>query len=399
MVEVQYDAVVAGAGPAGSTVAGGLAQGGFRVLLLEEHRDVGRPLHCSGLVTPRTLEEAGVAEEIVLNRVRGADIFAPSGRSLSLGDGDSRALVIDRVALDRALVARAQERGAELEMGVKVVAAERAVGGLRVTLQDRSQRQWTVGTRLLVGADGAHSRVARALGMAGAGERICGLGGEGVLPGVEEDRVRVYVGKSLAPGWFAWTIPLGGGRVRLGVGSGNGLKPIECLRRLFATHPEQFRGWKASFWTGGTIPLWSQRRIVQDNVMLVGDAAGQVKPTSGGGIYPGLVGARLAAQVGREALARDEVTEDSLSAYPRAWQQELGQEFRRGSDLRRVYVSLEDRDFDRLLGIFGHSALLRAANRYGDIDFPGRLFHRLVRLAPALWWFVRGPLRYVPLWR
>ena len=393
-----YDAVVVGAGPAGSTAAAEIAQGGFRVLLLEEHAEIGIPLHCSGLVTPRTLEEAGVGLDLVLNHVVGAHVYAPSGRTLSLGDGQTRALVIDRVGLDRVLVARAQERGAELVTRARVIGVEHDGAGIKVRV-DRESASTVVRARLLVGADGASSRVARVLGMDGPAEVVHALGAEGILPGAEEQHVQVFVGRSVAPGWFAWTIPLGNGRVRLGVGASNGVKPLECLRRVFQTYPTQLAGWQATRWTGGTIPLWSRRKIVQDNVMLVGDAAGQVKPTSGGGIYPSLVSAKLAAGVARTALAQDDLTERTLRHYSQAWERTFGKEYRRGQDLRRVYTTMDDQDFDRLLALFGSRRLLTMVNKYGDIDFPGRLFQRLTKLAPALWLFVRGPLRYAPLWK
>ena len=368
------------------------------MLLLEEHAHIGLPLHCSGLVTPRTLEEAGVGEDLVLNRVVGAHIYAPSGRRLTVGDGRTRALVIDRVGLDRTLVTKAQERGVELVMEARVVAVTREAGGVTVAI-DRKGTFTKVYARLLVAADGANSRVAHVLGMEGLAQRVVGLGAEGILPGSDEENVQVFVGTWVAPGWFAWTIPLGEGRVRLGVGSSNGVKPVDCLRRVFQTYARQMAGWQPSRWTGGTIPLWSRRKIVQDNVMLVGDAAGHVKPTSGGGIYHSMVGARLAAGVARTALAGGDLTEKALRSYPRAWDKAFGREFQRGEDLRRVYTSLDDRDFDRLLRLFGRKRLLKLINRYGDIDFPGGLLHRLTKLAPVLWFFVRGPLRYAPLWK
>lgn len=396
-VDNAYDAIVVGAGPAGSATAAGVARAGFRVLLLEEHGQIGIPVHCSGLVTQRALDEAGVGEEIVLNRVIGAHIFAPSGRQLTLGDGTTRAFVIDRVGLDRALVDKAQEQGADLITNAKVVTVERNGSGATVTVE-RNGRSFNVSARLVIGADGAHSRVARTLSMEGYVERVVGLGAEGTLQGADSEHVQVFVGKSIAPGWFAWTIPLGGDRVRLGVGTSNGVKPADCLEHLFHTHADRLAGWKPTRWTGGTIPIWSRRTIVQDAVMLVGDAAGQVKPTSGGGIYPSLVSARLAAGVACDALTRGDLSARALGAYPRAWQKVFGREFRRGEDLRRVYTSMDDRDFDRLLRIFGNKRLLKMVNKYGDIDFPGGLFQRLTRLAPVLWFFVRGPLRHAPLW-
>ena len=394
----RYDAVVVGAGPAGAAAAGGIAKRGFNVLLLEEHAEIGTPLHCSGLVTPRTLKEAGVGEELVLNKITGAHIYAPSGAQLALGDGNNRALVIDRVGLDRAMVTRAQEQGAQLVMGAKVVGVERQPGGLTVTV-DRHGTTKAVHTRLVIGADGAHSRVARSMGMDGPVERVFGLGAEGTLTHVDEDNVQVFVGTSIAPGWFAWTIPLGQGRVRLGVGSSNGVKPVECLRRVFETYSSQLSGWQPTRWTGGSIPLWSKRKIVSDNVMLVGDAAGQVKPTSGGGIYPSLVGGRLAAEVAADALAADTLTENKLHPYPKAWDRVFSKEFRQGEDLRRVYKTLNDVDLDKLIRLFGKKRLLDLINRHGDIDFPGGMFNRLTKLAPFLWAFVRGPLRHMPLWR
>jgi digeranylgeranylglycerophospholipid reductase len=396
-----YDAVVVGAGPAGSATAAEIAQGGFRVLLLEEHREIGIPLHCSGLVTPRTLDEVEVGHDLVVNYVVGAQVYAPSGRTLSLGDGQIRALVIDRVGLDRALAVKAQERGAELVMKARVISVEHDRGGInvRVDRQSKSAGTIVVRARLLVGADGVSSRVARFLGMDGPVEMVHALGAEGTLPGAEEQHVQVFVGTSVAPGWFAWTIPLGNGRVRLGVGTSNGVKPVEYLRRMVETYPDQLKGWQATRWTGGIIPLWSRRKIVQDNVMLVGDAAGQVKPTSGGGIYPSLVSAKLAAGVARMALAHEDLTEHILGQYSQAWEKNFGGEYQRGQDLRRVFTTMDDGDFDRLLALFGKKRLLNLVNRYGDIDFPGGLFQRLTKLAPALWSFVRGPLRYAPLWK
>ncbi|MBI2172568.1 MAG: NAD(P)/FAD-dependent oxidoreductase [Chloroflexi bacterium] len=398
MGEERYDAIVVGAGPAGSAAARGIAQGGFRVLLLEEHTQIGVPLHCSGLVTPRTLEEAGLDNGLVLNRVVGAHIYAPSGRRLTLGNGLPRALVIDRVGLDRALAESAQESGAELMTGGRLLDAHREKGGVALAVRRKDAVQ-TLRTRLLIGADGAHSRVARAMGMGGPVERVLGLGAEGLLPGADREHVQVFVGNAVAPGWFAWTIPLGNGRVRLGIGASRRVKPLAATRLFFDAYARHLGGWQQGRWTGGVIPIWSKRVTVKDNVMLVGDAAGQVKPTSGGGIYPSLVSARLASQAARVALTADDLSERSLRAYPVAWDKTFGREFRRGADLRRVYKTMTDEDFDRLLRIFGAKPLLSIINRHGDIDYPGGMFRRMAGATPALWAFVRGPLRYGWLWR
>jgi geranylgeranyl reductase family protein len=390
--------VIAGAGPAGSSAARVLAKNGFKVLLLEEHSNIGVPLHCSGLVTPRTLDEAGFGNNPVLNRITGAHIHTTSGTNLTIGGGKTQALVIDRVKLDRMLAEEAQNHGTDLQLNTKLVSIERYKGELRI----RTQRNGThnvINTKLLIGADGTHSRVARYMGLSEPVERVVGLGGEGILPHTDTDNVNVFVGNAFSPGWFAWTIPLGNGKTRIGIGTSGGMKPSEGLARLFETFPEHFKEWKPLQWTGGTIPLWSRRHIVADNVMLVGDAAAQVKPTSGGGIYPGMVGGRLAAQIGTEALSKNDLSSNTLKAYPKLWNDSFGKEFKKGSDLRHVFRTLEDRDFDKLIHLFGRPRLLRTINKYGDIDFPGQMFTRLTSIAPLLWMFVRTPLRYMPLWK
>ena len=150
-------------------------------------------------------------------------------------------------------------------------------------------------TRVVVGADGAHSRTARSLGLAGPREKVYNLGIEGKLKTPRDDFVHVFVGQRLAPGWFGWIIPTGDGGVRVGIGSANGEKPIALYRRLVSDFPQLFGGMEPCRFYGGTIPLDFAPRSYADNILLAGDAAGQVKPFSGGGIYTGLVGARHAS--------------------------------------------------------------------------------------------------------
>lgn len=386
-----YDVAVVGAGPAGSRSARNLAKAGLRVALLEEHRLIGVPSHCSGLISPRTLEEAGVGEQIVANRVTGAYIHTAGGGALALGGGEPRALVVDRVRLDELLCEQAQTDGAEL-LRARMVQAERENGGIRLHCQ-RDGRALQLSARLVLGADGAHSRVARTLGLAGPRERVYGLGIEGRLTVPREDFVHVFVGHRLAPSWFGWIIPTGGDGVRVGIGCDASDKPIYCYRRLTDAFPRLFRGMEVCRMYGGTIPLGFAPRSYADNVLLVGDAAGQVKPFSGGGIYTGLVAGRHAAAAAAAALAADDTTAAGLRGYERAWKSEIGRELTRSSRIRRFGLGLSDSDVDRLVAALGHEALQPLIDRHGDIDYPSRVILRLARSLPALWPLMRLSLR------
>jgi len=392
-VNTHYDAIVVGAGPTGSATARDIAAHGFRTLLIEEHKAIGEPLHCAGLVTPRTLELAGVTDGLVINEVRGGFVNSPLGTRLPLGGDRLRAVAIHRQRLDELLAAAAQRAGAELRTGARLVALERQPGTLAVHLSWRGWQQ-ALRTRLLIGADGAQSRVARWLGLRGRyEERIVGLGVEAKLETERRDFLEIFVGNSIAPGFFGWVIPLGEGRARIGIATNDGRRPIHYLRSLVETFPQVFAGAEFGRLYGGVIPLKRPQRIYCENAMLVGDAAGQVKPTSGGGIYTGLVGAKHCAQAAVNALAEDDVSAASLARYQKAWAREMSRDLARGWDLRRIFLALDDRELDALISVFRSPWLRRLAEQHGDIDFPSRLFSRLPLAIPVLRPFLHTALR------
>ena len=349
------------------------------------------PSHCSGLISPRTLEESEIREPIVGNRLTGAYIHTASDGALALGGDQTRALTIDRVRLDELLCEQAQAAGAEL-LRARMVQAQRQNGGVRLHCQ-RDGRDLQLSARLVVGADGAHSRVARSLGLAPPRERVCCLGIEGRLRVPREDFVHVFVGHRLAPSWFGWIIPTGGDHVRVGIGCDRSDKPVHCYKRLAAAFPDLFREMEVRHMYGGTIPLDFAPRSYADSVLLVGDAAGQVKPFSGGGIYTSLVAARHAATTAENALAADDTSAESLRGYERAWKSEIGRELVRSLRIRRFGLGLSDSDVDRLVASLGHEGLQPLISHHGDIDYPSRVVLRLTRSLPALWPLLRLSLR------
>jgi len=400
------DVAVVGAGPAGSRTARDLARRGFHVLLFEEHRAVGIPSHCSGLISLRTLKECGLGDDAVLHRINGAFIHTQSGSQVALGGapadrrlpGQPRAVAIDRIALDQALAEQAQDAGAEL-IRARVVNVTRdpsrtpgRAGAVRLRAQTNGHDS-AVTARLVIGADGVHSRVRRTLGMGAPREYAYNLGIEGRMSVPRDDFVHVFVGQDLAPGWFGWIIPTGDGMVRVGIGSNNGVKPIDCYRRLATTFPRLFEGIEPCRMYGGTIPLEFAPRSYDDNVLLVGDAAGQVKPFSGGGIYTSLVAARHAAAVAAEALEANDLSAARLSAYEKRWKREIGRELLRSLRIRRFGLSLSEADLERVVRALQDKGLQDLAARYGDIDYPSRVLLRLARSAPALAMLAQVTLR------
>ena len=378
---MHYDVAVAGAGPAGAKAAWELARAGARVVLLEEHKDIGTPLHCSGLITRRTLDAAGIDEWIVQHKITGSLVYGRDGLKVRLGDGQERAVVIDRVMFDRWLAEQAQECGVKLWLGARLETIDYETGHVRLGVRTKTGRK-QIAASLLIGADGAGSRVARFLGEHSNNHRIATLGAVITLPQLKDPcHVRVFVGEDVAPGWFGWMIPTGDGFARVGIGAGvsSGLSPKRLLQQLFDRFPQEFQDTRVVALTGGTIPLYHPITPYGERVMLVGDAARHVKPVSGGGIRTALLGAVECAQTAVEALNAGDFSAHFLQHYADRCKRVMGEEFEQAYHLRNLILLLSESQRQRLLQLLAHPLVARVLNRNGDIDFPGRMFSTLLR--------------------
>ena len=367
-----FDVIVVGAGPIGSVTAEALARTSLRVALLEEHPSIGLPNHCSGLISPRTLELAGVAEEAVgLARFSSARVWGPGGKHLWLRSNSVQAIAIDRPRFDQLLAKRAVDAGATLMLDTQ---AHRFV-----RLEERVQVEARAGEStlhlyapLLIGADGANSRVARWMGKKPACEIIPAIKADVIFQGSGTDSIEIFVGNSIAPGWFGWIIPLQGGVARIGIGA------TRAPRRYFESFLDLIRRKFGDFVVEGTrsasLPLGPARDFVVDNVMLVGAAARQTKPTTGGGIYFGIQAAQLAAATAAKAVERGDCSHRKLAEYERAWHRSGGRELVYGHWLRRGFRSLSDKGLDLIVELFGQSWAQNWLSRLGDMDYPSRLF-------------------------
>jgi digeranylgeranylglycerophospholipid reductase len=385
--EATFDALVVGAGPAGSTVAFRLAEAGWRVLVVEEHARVGRPVQCAGLVSRRVLELSG-ARSTVVREVRGAAVYGPSLGSVAFRADEPRAYVLDRAGLDQHLADRAARAGVEYRTGTRFDARlGEGPRGVRVRLTGPDRAPFELTARLVVGADGVASAVARAFRLRRPVEILPAFEAEFPVSPGDPDRVEVYLGRSFAPGLFGWWIPDGHGGARVGIAADADGTPARVyfdrlLAHLARRFGEPLRNPTALVASG--IPIGRLPRCVGPRVMLVGDAAAQVKPLSGGGIFTGMRAAELAAAVAGPALRDDDLSARRLEEYARRFEAELGDEFRRALYLRRVYTRLSDRELDALVEVLRTGDLGGTLVAFGDIDFPSHVARQLLRESPAL---------------
>jgi digeranylgeranylglycerophospholipid reductase len=382
-----WDVLVVGAGPAGTAVAGGLAAKGYRVLVAEEHARVGRPVQCAGLVSRRVLDLAG-SSSMVVRPVRGAAVFGPSLRSITFRADGPRAFVLDRAALDVHLAERAVRSGAEIRTGLRFDRLLGPPNGEAVAELTTSEgAPVRVAARLVVGADGVASAVARAARIRRPVEILPAFEAEFPKSPGDPDQVEVYLGRTIAPGLFGWWIPDGSGGARVGVAvDADGTPARLYFERLLGRLATRFGSPLAnptSYVVSG-IPIGELPRLHGDRVLLVGDAGAQVKPLSGGGIYTALRAAELAVEVGGAALAAGDLSSRGLAPYTTRWREELGDEFRRALYLRRILTRLSDAELDALVDALGGGSLAGTIVAFGDIDFPTRVVRELLAASPSL---------------
>lgn len=389
---MDYDVLVIGAGPVGGHVAGVVAARGYRVGIVEEHREVGEPVQCGGLITPRVFDIVPGRETIV-NEVRGAEIFSPKGRRIRIDAHRTEAVVVDRAKFDRAIVAHAIKRGARTLLGTKALAGRHADGGVEV-LVDRDGRNQNLTAKIVIGADGVQSVVAKWFHILRPKYVLPGF--ECEMTGVEGDPafVKLFVGNALAPGFFGWIIPAGDGRGRVGLCLKEGNAYAYYERMLREGPAKAFvKNAQPLLYIAGGIPVGFPRRTFADNVMIVGDAACQVKGTSGGGIYSGLRCAALCADTALEALELDDFSAKQMRKYHKAWSRSVGKELRKDLAIFESYASLKDAQFEDIFELFDNPAMIALIEAFGDIDFPSKLGWRLLREEPRLLKYAGKALR------
>jgi geranylgeranyl reductase family protein len=374
-----YDVLVVGAGPAGSTAAEGLAAAGMDVAVLEEHPVVGEPVDCTGIVGPEAFECFDLPRRIVVGSVDGVTIHSPSGIPATYQTREPLAYIVDRAELDRALAARARNAGAELLLSTQAVDVSRDHRGIALTCRRPEGELFRLSARVLVLAGGPRFAFHERLGLGTSA--VLWRSAHAELPGDGLPHAQVYLGRDVAPGAFAWAVPIkrdGVPRVRVGV---NG--DCDAPRYLRKLCEEKFPhlipgdGWIP--YRSWVVPVMPPSRTYADRVLAVGDAAGQVKPTSGGGIFYGMLSAREAAETVAEAFRRGAVGRDGLSRYEKRWRNRLGFDLKLGTFFRRLFARMTDRDVDDLFRTLRSDGLLAQVTQKVSFDWHRDLILFLLR--------------------
>lgn len=358
-----YDVIVVGAGPAGSAAARTCAAQGLDTLCIEEHGTIGYPVQCAGLLSNAAFAECRITDMPVMNRISGARLINGNGNEILIDAKVQKAVVVDRAAVDREMALAAADAGADFRLKTQVC----GVTGTTVLTRGaygHEQHEF----KILIAADGPRSTIARLCGMERAKVFLSGIQAD--MP-YESDPRFVEIYPDASPEFFAWRIPTGPGRVRVGLCGQTRVK-----ERFFA-FMKKF-GASSTHLVTGTLPLGMMPRTYGHNTLFVGDAAGFPKPTSGGGIYTGIRSARHAAATAIGCCERGVFDDRALVEYERRWRSDFGGELDLGFRLFGIRQKMQGEDLDRIIQALKEPSILSAIVEYGDMDHPGRLIKKLL---------------------
>lgn len=380
-----FDVTVVGAGPCGSFSALAAAKRGANVSVIEEHLEVGVPSHCAGHISIHGLKTLGldIPVDLIENEVRTAIFHSPSGRTLRIECASPVTYVINRTLFDQYLAELATRAGVSYLKGVRAESLWMDSGHIR-GISARAERQLQVEAKVVVDAEGVHAWLLKKAHLPTPREEATVIGAQGYsarMFDIEPKSVEIYLGSRYAPGFFAWIIPRQDGGAKIGLAANRG-NPRILLEQFVTRHPVASRKileplTDVSF---HPIPLGGPPLgTYADNLLVVGDAASQVKPTTGGGVVFGLTCSRIAGDVAADGVASGDCSSHVLSKYQESWREMLGREFTIGRLTRRTLSGLSDSAVDRIFWIGRKFHVEDSIGYVTEIDFEETILRNSLR--------------------
>jgi geranylgeranyl reductase family protein len=368
------DVVVVGAGPAGLLAARDLAAAGFSTTVLEEHEQIGVPVHCTGVLGLDAFDELALPRETILDAAHAARFISADGSSLLIDHERVRAAIVDRAAFDGALARAAIAAGAEIQTGSRVRQIDVMADGVNVVTA-----HGVVQSRACIIACGANYRFNRRLGL--GLPRLFAHSAQREVAFPDAQHIEVYFGRQIAAGGFGLLVPFRRGEAsfaRVGVMCDNRARSaFKSLSHRIAARFDVSPEWGEP--RVKILPLAPVTRTWSSRVLAVGDAAGLVKATTGGGIYFGLLSGQIAADVLRSALAEDCLTATRLREYERRWRARLWPEIRAGLAFRTMATKLSDGAIDALVELARVDGIVPLLKHTADFNWHGAAARSLLR--------------------
>jgi geranylgeranyl reductase family protein len=376
-----YDALVVGGGPVGSYIARKLSCKGYSVGVLDKGSSENKSVCCTGIISKKCYRSFLNEKNLILKTGKSARVYSPSGKLLNLSHKEDQAYIINRNALDAVMAGDAIDNGAEYFYGCTVKNI--------VIKNDRAHINYSKGgefqsldARLVIVASGFGSWLLGDIGINKPADYT--IGAQIEVHHRDIEGIEIYTGRHIAPGFFGWLVPLDEKKALAGLMAKQ--TPNKYLKEFLSLLKEQGKidvNGDTPAYRG--ITLKPPKRTYGERFIIVGDAAGQVKPLTGGGIYFGLLCADIAVNNVDKALKDGDLRAVKLAAYDKEWRNKLNRELRICRMAQHIYSRLNNRQLDRILAIGKDSGIVDGIIASNDLDFDyhGRVIRKAITF-PAI---------------
>jgi digeranylgeranylglycerophospholipid reductase len=377
-MDAYADVVVIGGGPAGSCCARELALRGFHTLLLEEHATVATKVLCTGIIGINAFEEFPLPWDSVVGTLGRMKAVSRYGTELPYTPSQPIAYIVDKGAFNSALATQASNAGALLHTSTRAHTLVIDDRGVHMQALVGGEEPLSVHAQAVVLACGVHYHLTKALGLGSPREFL--LGAQVEVPQTLTEWTEIHLNKTFSRDAFAWLVPLQGGYTRVGLMCANNARG--ALQRFLDAVAPQWREWGDLQIATKPIAQTPLQKSYAERVLVIGEAAGQVKATTGGGIYYGLLAARLAAETISLAFAKGCFAASVLQGYERAWRALLADELARGLSFRKLYSWIGDRQLDCILRYIARNELKDLIRHRANFDWHRELIVELSKRMP-----------------
>ncbi len=377
-----------GGSSCGSFSAFSAAKASTDAIVFEEHEAIGIPSYCAGHLSLSGLRRLGLLplpKKIVENEFRNAVFYSPCGKEFSVRFSSPVTCAVHRESFDQYVAELAMKAGVQYRLGIRVeslVLENNFVKGIVVSHEGKSKK---LTSNIVIDAEGISSNLLKRAGLPTLNRSavVNAVHAEvDKIDDVESDEVEVYLGRQYAPGFYAWIIPRRDGSAKIGLATKMG-NPKKYLQEFMRNHPIASKKLKKSkivkesfhpITLGGAI-----RKTYYNGLLIVGDAASQVKPTTGGGLIFGLLCSKIAGEVAAKAVKDNDYSAEFLSQYQSRWKRAIGFELAVMRYLRLMLNRLSDKEFDKLIALCSKFEMGKILEERGDLDFEGTSLIRMLK--------------------